>query len=70
MIPHKDDEDHARFVCAEDGDDFQQYCDKKGKRIKTGEVVGVELKKGNVWKFYLIEGIRYDNNPAPNPLTI
>jgi hypothetical protein len=42
-------------ICAEDGEEFQHYVDKKGKPIKQGEPIGIE--KGNVLK--LLDGVYF-----------
>ena len=46
------------IVYAEDGEDFQQYVNKKGVRIRAGKPIGIE--KGD--KLILLDGVYFSND--------
>jgi hypothetical protein len=46
-------------ICAEEGEEFQEYEDKDGKRIAVGEPVGIENPETR--RFILLNGVFYAN---------
>jgi hypothetical protein len=55
-------EDDYEIVLATEGEDFQQYVDKDGDRLKDGTPVGIEIKEKGEWELHLLKGVFFDNN--------
>ena len=47
----------AHLIQAEEGEDFQDYYDDSGKRIPSGEDVGVEVTQFGETRLYLLDDV-------------
>lgn len=50
------------IIQCEDHPDFQEYVDADGKRIPSGQDVGVEVEIDGEVEFCLLDGIYYSEN--------